>query len=454
MNKNIPLWVFLMSLLIGALFTMVFGWSVLSTLGGSDKTGRFGKAAVAVSSFPTLAKSVLADIKVNTVDTDQPVRVPSTGAELSEFVEISTNSGTEVNGLLMRVDRALLARAPGWRILIGAFTIDGELKDAALALSPDLEVVHIWFLSEGVIDGTETVSAHRKFVHGFELMADGSVVFAFDGGASLQRFDMCSLPIWVQGGAYSHSVTLDDQEEFVWTLRSPNTIVKVATATGEVVHEFSMTDVIAANPSIGVLDIRKHSANDLGGNSRQIAEMWLEDPFHLNDVDPLPASLAGAFVGFDTGDLLLSSRSLSLVFIVDPDTLAIKWWRAGATQRQHDPDWGPSGKITVYDNRMDKNFSQIMSIDPDTFRTNIVLDGSTDDFYSRIRGKHQISEYGNLIVTSTQQGRVFEVDPDGNMVIDIVNTKPGSKDFNYAISQAIWLPLDAFHIEEAMSCGG
>ena len=153
MSKSVPLWVFLLSLLLGALFTMVFGWSVKSTLSGSDMSGSFGKTAVKIASFPTMLKFVFAETKVDTLDKYEKIRVPRTNSDLSGFTAIRAKPGINVSGLIMRTDSDALPIEPGWRILSGAFTIDGEVRNAALALSPDLEITNIWLLTEEDIDG-------------------------------------------------------------------------------------------------------------------------------------------------------------------------------------------------------------------------------------------------------------------------------------------------------------
>jgi len=451
-NKAVPVWVLLLCLLLGALFTMVFGWSVKSTLASSDSSNYFGKAAVMIASFPTTVKTVFTDVKVDTLSKDETIRVPRTRADLTNFIAINAQPGIDVKGLVMRADMTALSRTPGWRILIGAFTIEGEVKNAALALSPELEITRIWILTEDATGDKKPRPPHRKFIHGFDIMDDGSVIFSFDGGISLQRFDQCGSRIWAVGAGFHHTVTLDDSQEFVWTLVD-SSLAKIATANGEIIQLISMDEVIAANPTIDILEIRKQDKSDLGGNSRNTYEKWQGDYFHLNDVDPLPAALSSLFDGFEEGDLLVSARSLNLIFVIDPNTLEVKWWRTGATKRQHDPDWGRTGEITVFDNRMSRDYSRIASIAPSSYRTKVMFDGRSNNFYTRIRGKHQFTEHGSLLITSSQEGRIFEVDPNGNVVLEIFNTKPGSNEFNYSFSQAIWLPPDTFSfLEGNMSC--
>jgi Arylsulfotransferase (ASST) len=452
MQKLLPVWLFLLCLLLGGLFVVVFGWTVKHTLGGGDRFRRLGQTAVAIASFPDLVRTAFTAIDQ---DPDSHFRVPRTSADLSAFHPIKAQPGIDVRGLLVRTDSAALARASGWRVLVGGFVINGEFQQAALALSPELEIVKTWILTENDIPGQKPQPPFGKFVHGFALLKDSSVIFSFDVGVSLQRLDRCGRRIWAVGGTFDHAVSLDDAEQFVWTLRKGeqlDAVIKVATTTGEIVRRISMGDIIAANPMIDILEIRQQEDNWGNGNPMNLPEKWLYDPFHLNDVEPLPAAIADRFTGFKAGDLLLSARSLNLVFVVDPDTLAVKWWRSGAWRRQHDPDWEPTGEISIYDNRMSRDYSRIVSIAPAATVPRVLFDGRVNDFYSRIRGKHQFTKAGNLLIASPQQGRVFELDPNGKVVFEMFNTKPGSKEFNYPLSEAIWFPSDSFDFAKELSC--
>lgn len=449
MQKVLPLWVFLLCLLFGALFTMFFGWYVKKTLHDQTRHEPLSAAALAVASFPDLVRDSLHAIKT---DSDARVRVPRMVTDLSAFHPIRARPGIRIEGLMVRADPAALARAPGWRILVGGFTLDGELENAALVLSPELEVVKVWRLVEKDIPGAKPLPPSLKFVHGVAVLQDASLVFGFDNGVSLQRVDACGNRIWAVAGTFDHAVSPDDEDRYLWTLHESEEIVKVAAADGAIVKRISMAQIAAANPTIDILEVRQKDWDRGSDNSRQIADKWQEDPFHLNDVEPLPAAMAGAFNGFQAGDLLVSSRSLNLIFVMDPKTLKVRWWHSGSWRRQHDADWQPTGEITVFDNRMNRDFSRIVSIVPGSSDVRVLFDGHANDFYSRIRGKHQMTGAGTLLVTSSQQGRVFEVERDGHVVFEMLNTRPGRGAFNYPVSEAIWFPSDTSLFKGGIPC--
>jgi len=186
---------------------------------------------------------------------------------------------------------------PGWRLLAGAFTIDGSPVNTMLLMSPDNRIVHRWVLDEIPAGHIEPRPAFRKFVHGVEILPDGSVIFAFDGGVSLQRFDRCSQRVWSRPGAFHHTVTFDERRESVWTLGSIDRFVNVDVTTGEVLREVRTGAMIAANPEVDILELRRKHPNDLGTNLRNTSGEWLRGNdfvwqgivLHYNEVEPLSA---------------------------------------------------------------------------------------------------------------------------------------------------------------------
>jgi hypothetical protein len=221
-------------------------------------------------------------------------------------------------------------------------------------------------------------------------------------------------------------------------------MVRLDAATGEITREIDLRkDIIAAHDRYGEFSIRSTE------NAGEV--QYLADPFHPNDVEPLRAAMAAAFPMFEAGDLLISLRELNLVAVVDPDDGSLKWFRHGPWHRQHDPDWEPDGTISVYDNRMGLGASRILKVDPATDEVTVAYEGSSEHpFYSYRRGKHQFLPNGNVLVTESEAGRVFEAAPDGSLVWE--------RDFgwdaerNLIVTSADRLPAD-FFLPGALACG-
>ena len=324
---------------------------------------------------------------------------------------------------------------PGYLFLFGAFDFDGALY-GALLIDPQGRLVHTWKITEADIAGAVAADI-EKFPHGVEVLADGSLIFAFDGGEALQRIDACSKRQWARMGQFHHAVTR--QDDAVWTLQDAelaNTFkrpafLKIGITDGKVVTQFNLADLRKANPDLSIFNIRQADFYD--------GPKLLLDPFHPNDVDPLPAHLASAFPQFEPGDLLISLRSLNLIIVIDPQTLKVKWWRIGNWHRQHDPDWLPDGRISVLDNAMHSPPSRIIAIDPKTNQTSVLLDGAKMNFYTWIRGKHQQFANGGMLITSAQQGRAFAVDASGRTILEVLNVYNGQTGENLVISEARFL---------------
>jgi hypothetical protein len=150
---------------------------------------------------------------------------------------------------------------------------------------------------------------------------------------------------------------------------------------------------------------------------------------HLNDVEELKSDMAVHFPEFAAGDLMISLRNYNLVMVFDPRTHKVKWHQTGPWIKQHDPDFETTGHITVFDNRSDGTDtgailggSNILDIDPRTRATEVVYGSARKHkLFTKFRGKHQVLPNGNLLITESHAGRVFEVDREGNLVWEFIN---------------------------------
>ena len=201
-----------------------------------------------------------------------------------------------------------------------------------------------------------------------------------------------------------------------------------------------MKNVRAANPNLYIFDLQRTPE--------------VEEAVHANAVEPLPQRLAGAFPGFKAGDLLISYNTTNLLFVIDPETLKVKWWRCGPWDRQHDPHWNADGSISVLSNNMravergDRSCSDIVTIDPTSLKSAVLLRGDDYGCFTRINGRQHWTDAGTLLITSSTQGRVFEVDRSGRVVFDFINLYDAEKHQTLHTSYACYVGDESFNPDQ------
>ncbi|QEM80752.1 arylsulfotransferase family protein [Halomonas binhaiensis] len=334
----------------------------------------------------------------------------------------------------------------------GKFSADGYVLIAGLNENQD-ESFHVVRLFDN--DGNEVFrwpvhydkldtehEPQNVMLHGMEVMEDGSLILTFDAGNAIARIDACGEPMWVQNGAYHHSITRDGEGHIVTPFKDG--VAWLDEDTGDVLKRLDIKeDMVPANGGMqqAMLDIRTRTPESASEKIRR-----LPDPFHINDAEPLRADMADAFPMFEAGDVLLSMRELNLITVVDPDTGRMKWWHYGPWFKQHDPDFEPDGTITVFDNATGSGATKIRQIRPSEQgreAVETVFTGSDQvPFYSWRRGKHQTLPDGNILLTEAEGGRVLEVSPQGELIWD----KPMVWDEknNLITTEARFVPKDFF----------
>ncbi len=128
------------------------------------------------------------------------------------------------------------------------------------------------------------------------------------------------------------------------------------------------------------------------------------DYFHFNSIDS------------QNGTLLVSSRSLSELWLIDKANGAITKRYSGDLESQHDAGFLDNGNILVFNNGT--TLSKVEEIDTDSWS---VTWEYSDTFYSdHISGAQRLSN-GNTLICSGTEGTFIEVDTNGDMVWKYVN---------------------------------
>ena len=330
-------------------------------------------------------------------------------------------------------------RAPGVTLVTSAWGDEGRLRPEIRLLDTGGEVLHRWRVRPSAIwpksphddwaRGTKNVPTN--YVHGTHLLEDGDVLFNIEY-LGLVRMDACGDVEWKLPYRTHHAVSRGFEGDY-WVLGqtwiessetppiealdtpvAEDTVLRVS-PEGEILREISVIEVLK-EAGLQELLVKYHRLRD--------------DLLHTNDVEVLSPRLADAFESMEAGDVMISMRTIDTVLVFEPDSRDVVFHAHAPLLGQHDPDFLPSGRISIFDNRRclahhscdewGENYggSEIVSTDPDQPGDWKVLYEGTRDrpFYTRHGGKHQHLSNGNLLVTESGAGRVFEVDDDGELV--------------------------------------
>ena len=293
------------------------------------------------------------------------------------------------------------------------------------------------------------VSDLKIDLHGALLNPDGSVVFNYEYGGTV-KLSRCGETVWTLAHPTHHSIETAETGGY-WILgrkSSSDTSTDSFPPFTQTSTEASfIQDLILRVSEDGVIETQVSIPRILydnglepimtaGGFSIKRGKVSGRELVHANKIGELSSEAADAFDLFEAGDLVLSLREYNLVLVVAPDDWRVKWHQTGPWRRQHDPEFSPDGTILVFNNnayqvdleggrRTDPAaplVSNIIKIDPSTGHTSIVYGNRTDqEFLSVVRGKHDLTAEGGLLITEFDAGRVFEIDSQGQIVWEYIN---------------------------------
>lgn len=325
------------------------------------------------------------------------------------------------------LDRA--AMQPGLTLIASLWKTGEDWKPGLRLVDADGRVLHAWRVDvEALVSSADSVrrslkSARGRSVHGTYLFPDGEVLANIDYVGTV-RLDACGEAEWALADGGHHSIARADDGTF-WIPGSTALRPSGHPVPGDSVYRDVLLRVSPDGhvlDRIDVLDLLW----DNGLEDRLVKADYVEphDPTHLNDIEPLPDSLAGGYPLFEAGDLLVSLRNPNLVMVVDPTARRVEWQATGPFLAQHDPDFLGRGWIGVFDNRRDGSDrgtllggTRIVAVRPGAGDERTLYRGpEPGSFYTDQMGKWQRLANGDLLLTEARAGRILEVTSGGRTV--------------------------------------
>lgn len=415
--RKIELWVLLVVVLVGVLGYIGYGGLILEQVQGDKRLGKLGMVALDVAELPGDIEQLLRG--------KDPMMVRSQGADpgLKGWSWSQDGGG---------------AGLPGYWML-GHFDVEQQRSLIDMVRLSDGKVMHSWApdIDDLLADAPRT-SAVAEFANWrtakFKpyqpwLMPNGDLIVK-DDHTPLLRLDGCSRKVWRQDATLFHHSTESDGEGGFWI----PSIVEPSHVSGLPAHFFddALTHVAAdgrilAQISLPELLLRKDMAYFLFPPG-----VYVEDPLHLNDIQPVLSD--GPY--WKKGDLFISLRLRSTILLYRPSTDQIVWMKEGPWMGQHDVDILDDHRIAVFDNRAQHRKDGMIigtsDIDVYDFATGAISRPYHDlmagaQVKSLYEGQFTILPGGNLIVEDHNSGRVLIFAPDGRKLGEFINRNQNGK---------------------------
>lgn len=424
--KKVEMWVVLLLLILGVLWTIALSWAIRYQLQIEDEAksglGVFGPAVKSITDFPATVRDVLT----------------GKGGKADLIAKEQRFDGQ--TGFKFNYDAG--SRPDLGYVLVNRY--DGN-QDCSVSELWDLntqEKVHTWSFA-GVdaiwdVSNLETIhtslpvdQAASRFRNLHALLNEKGYLYNHSPDSPMVIVDACSrLSIFQDKAVYHHTIEKDHAGNF-WVPKriEPKSVkfggekflddgITLISPDGKVLLEKSIVQLLDDN-GLGYLIYGKGEAN--------------EDPIHLNDIQPTLTD--GRF--WKQGDVFLSLRHQSMIVLYRPSTNQVIWHKQGPWIQQHDVDVINDHQISIFNNNavtenktdwVVRGVNNVLIYD---FATNQVTSPWQAGFEklevrTKTEGRGEI--VGNeLFVEETNYGRLIQFLPDGTVNWQFINRADDGK---------------------------
>lgn len=253
------------------------------------------------------------------------------------------------------------------------------------------------------------------------LLPDGDVIF--NTWETMVRLSPChATPKWVLGDVAHHSNHLDEQGN-IWAPSIATGAFEDNPWLGDQIRDDALALVSPDGKILQKISFSK-IMRDNGLEALLFGTKGLrihDDPIHMNEIAIAPSTTEH----WQKGDLLISARNMSTVFLYRPSTGRVIWYQTGPWMNQHSATFLNDHQIYVFDNNAIVEQGINSFVTPGSINRVLVYDFNTKQVsepyakllaetkpISVVQGRAQILKDGGLFLEETTQGRHLRFSKD------------------------------------------
>jgi hypothetical protein len=354
----------------------------------------------------------------------------------SAYMEVPAANELHINSVDESVKNARVywdkeKASPGYTLI--------TLRYSTTAYLVDMEgrIVHRWDIpfKKAFPKPTHTNPRAKAIIYleKAHLFPNGDLLVTYTGwrdtpyGYGMAKVDKDSNILWTYNANVHHGFSIDQENGNIYTL-TQQFIRQPIKGLPDLTLPVLADNIVTLSPEgkeidkIPLLEAFRDSAYVSLLYSKSISGLdW--DLFHTNSVEKLEPSVAGAFPMFKPGYLMISSRSMNVVAVIDPVLRKVVWAYNGLWKGQHAVHFLDTGKILLLDNFgyyvAGRPASRVLEFDPRDMQIKWQFAGKpSQPFYTYAYGRAQRLPNGNTLIAETLNSRVFEITREGQIVWD------------------------------------
>jgi len=316
----------------------------------------------------------------------------------------------------------------------------------ALLMDMDGQVLHRWGLGYWrVWPDSEVDRGHDGTMHWrrARILPGGDLLAIFEG-LGIVKIDRHSNLIWANHCRAHHDLEVLPDGDIIVLAREARLIPRLHPRTpvledfilrlgpdGEIKQRVSLLEAFENSEEWRhLLDRLRTAAGDI---------------FHTNSVEWLDGRHAEHHPEFTAGRVLISMRETHTVAVVDLEHGEVMWVLQDDFRSQHDATMLDSGQLMLFNNDYKPGMSSVDRYDPATGERVWRFTGTSErPFYSRTCSTSQPLPNGNILVTESDNGRVFEIDTAEDTVWEFYNPNRTGEANEYiaTLFEVLRLPAD------------